>query len=162
MDLFEQALGLNAEKLTVMQMSSRAVITFFISLVFVRLSGIRMLGKQSSFDSLTALMLGSIMGRAIVTNQSFIGSLTAALIIMLLHRLMAWITYRSKKAGRIIKSTDVLLIKDGKKNYNNLARNHITEEDIIEAVRKDANVASLEEVKEVHLERSGYISIVKK
>lgn len=142
-------------------MVARAVIIFFTSLVFVRIAGIRTLGKQSAFDTLTSLMLGAIMGRAVVTNQSFFGSILATLVLMLLHRLMAGIAFRNKKIGAVIKGKSLLHMKSGKKEQKNLTRSFITEADILEALRHDANITSLDKIKEVYLERSGDISIIK-
>jgi uncharacterized membrane protein YcaP (DUF421 family) len=157
-----EILGLNAGELNEYQMAARAFVAFFVSLILIKVSGLRTFGKQSAFDNMTSLMLGAIMGRAVVTTQSFLGSILAALIIMLLHRLLAWISFHSKIAGRIIKNQNIILIKDGQKYFDNMSRVHITEEDILEAARHDANISTMDEVKEVYLERSGYISIVKK
>ncbi len=161
MEILNNILGLDAEKLEAYQMAVRAVIVFFTSLLLLRIAGIRTLGKQTAFDTLTLLMLGAIMGRAVVANQSFFGSILAALVLVLLHRLLAWITFYSKKGGGIIKGESLVLMKDGKRNLKNLSKEHITEEDILEAVRRDANLSSLDKIKEVYLERSGDISIIK-
>jgi uncharacterized membrane protein YcaP (DUF421 family) len=161
-ELVNDLLGLDTEKLESYQMASRAIVIFFMSLILLRISGIRTLGRQSAFDTLTSLMLGSIMGRAVVAEQSFFGSILAAFLLMLLHRLTAWITYHNKKTGSIIKGEVLLLMKDGNWEKKNLSRAHITEEDIMEALRHDVNISSLDKVKEVYLERSGEISIIKK
>jgi uncharacterized membrane protein YcaP (DUF421 family) len=162
MDFFNNLLGLDVENLEAYQMAARAVIIFFISLLFVRIAGIRTLGKQTAFDTLTALMLGSIMGRSVVVAQSFFGSVLAVLVIMILHRLAAWITFKSKKAGKIIKGEKLLLIKNGMKQNKNLRKSHITEEDILEALRYESHMNSLDKITEVYLERSGEISVIKK
>lgn len=52
-------------------------------------------------------------------------------------------------------------MKDGKKQSKNLKKVNITEEDILEALRHDVNLVSLANIKEVYLERSGDISIIK-
>lgn len=162
MEFIDSLLGLKTEHLQSHQMAARAFIMFFIGLVFIRISGVRMLGNQSAFDTLTILMLGAIMGRSIVTNQSLAGSICAALVLILLHRFVAWLTFKSHDAGKILKGQNVLMIKDGKKIIKNLSREHITEEDIMRAVRKDCHTTTLDDIKEVHLERTGEISIIKK
>jgi uncharacterized membrane protein YcaP (DUF421 family) len=161
MELLNDLLGLDAEKLEPYQMIFRAIIVFFTTLIFIRIAGIRTLGKQSAFDTLTSLMLGAIMGRAVVTEQSFFGSILATLVLMLLHRLVAWVTFKSKKAGAIIKGRNILLMRGGEKQKKNFAATHITEEDIMEVLRHDLNTTSLDKIKEVYLERSGNISIIK-
>lgn len=161
MELLDEILGLQAEQLTAYQMAVRAVMIFFISLLLIRVSGIRTLGKQSAFDTLTSVMLGAIMGRAIVTNQPFFASLLAALVLMLLHRLTAWVTFKSKYIGGFVKGRSILLFENGKQNLKNQEKTLITDEDILEALRQNANSGSLKDIKEIHLERSGEISIVK-
>src|SRR4051812_12494943 len=117
METIDTIFGLHAEKLETYQMIARGIVVFFAALIFVRVSGIRTLGKQNAFDHLTALILGSIMGRGIVAaSQPFFGSLLATLVIMLLHRLIAWITFKSKKTGSILKGEPLLLVKSGKRN----------------------------------------------
>jgi uncharacterized membrane protein YcaP (DUF421 family) len=154
--------GIDVQKLETYQMISRAVVIFFISLVLVRVSGIRTLGKQNAFDNLTALMLGAIMGRAIVSaEQPFFGSIIATLVIMILHRFVSWLTFHNKKSGVILKGKHLLLVKNGERIEKNLKKTNITEEDILESLRRDVNVPSLDKIKEVYLERSGDLSFVK-
>lgn len=163
MEVIENLFGLDEHKLETYQMIARAFVIFFVALLLIRVSGIRTLGKQSAFDNLTALILGAIMGRAIVSaEQPFFGSILATLVIMVLHRVVAWITYRSKKMGVILKGRELLLIKNGEPNKKNMKQTHITREDILETLRKDVNVPSLDTIKEVYLERSGEISFIKK
>ena len=161
MEVLDNLLGLHTKDLAAYQMVSRAVIIFFTSLIFIRVAGLRTLGKQSTFDALTLLMLGSILGRSIVVSQSFFGSVLSALIIMVLHRMVAWITFNNKKAGELIKGNSILLIKNGEKEMHNLRRTNITENDIMESLRKEVHLSDLGKIKEAHRERSGDISIVK-
>jgi uncharacterized membrane protein YcaP (DUF421 family) len=161
MDILNELLGLHEEKLNAMQMCFRALIVFFAALIFIRIAGLRTFGRTSSFDKTTALILGAVLGRSIVSNQSFFGSLAACLLIMLLHRLIAWVGFTSKTAGKIFKGEPLLLYKDGKYVRSNMRRTHITEDDITEAIHLLPNLDKMSEVKEAYLERSGEISIIK-
>ena len=143
------------------QMAVRAAVVFFIALAYVRTGGLRMLGRQSAFDSLTALMLGAILGKAVISPDSFLGTLLAALVIMVLHRLTAWITFKSSWMGSILKGKPILLFKNNKPVIKNLSRVHITENDLHEAVRKNLNVDDMSHVKEIYMERSGELSVIK-
>ncbi|HEX2750279.1 MAG TPA: hypothetical protein VHM91_19895 [Verrucomicrobiales bacterium] len=69
MNWISDGLGLNSATLSPAQMAARAALAFVFSLVFIRVAGIRTLGKQSAFDALTALILGSVIGRAIVDGS---------------------------------------------------------------------------------------------
>jgi uncharacterized membrane protein YcaP (DUF421 family) len=161
MQWIESLFGLDGEKLLPGQMAARATLVFFVSLMFVRIAGLRALGKASAFDHLTALMLGAIMGRSVVSaEQSFFGSLLAALVIMVLHRILARITFASHAAGRFLKGAPVPLVRDGVKLHHNMKRTCITEADIEEEQRSCGKHPSLGRVKEAFLERSGKISVL--
>jgi uncharacterized membrane protein YcaP (DUF421 family) len=160
MNWLDSLFGLNAEKMLPSQMAARAAFVFFISLAFVRVAGLRTLGKYSAFDHLTALMLGAVMGRSIVTTeQSFFGSLLAALTIMLLHRFVAMVTHASHPAGRLIKGEPLALIQNGERQPRNLRMACITEADLEEELRSRGKPAHVHTIKDAWLERSGKISI---
>jgi uncharacterized membrane protein YcaP (DUF421 family) len=155
------ALGLDANTLTPGQMAARAAVTFAAALALLRVAGIRTLGKQSAFDALTALILGSVLGRAIVDgSQPFFGCLLAGLVIVTLHRLLAWITFRSSRAGAVFKGRELLLVRDGQRQLKTMQRSCITDEDILEALRQKGKVPDIASSKAVHLERSGEISVL--
>ena len=154
-------LGLDDSNLEPYQMVIRAAFVFFLVLAYVRTGGLRMVGRQSAFDTLTALMLGAILGKAVVSHDSFLGTLLAALVIMILHRFVAWITFKSSWVGSIIKGKPILLFQNKKPLMKNLSRVHITENDLKEAVRKNMNVDDMSQVKEIYMDRSGEISVIK-
>lgn len=154
-------LGFDNSTVEAHQMAVRAAVVFFIALIYVRTGGLRMLGRQSAFDSLTALMLGAILGKAVISHDSFLGTLLAAFVIMILHRLMAWLTFKSSWAGSILKGKSILLFQDNKPVFKNLSRVHITENDLQETVRKNLNVDDMSHVKEIYMDRSGELSVIK-
>ena len=107
-------LGLDDGSVEPHQMAARAIVAFFLAIVYVHIGGLRMLSRQSAYDSLTALMLGAILGKAVVSHDSFLGTLLAALVIMILHRLVAWITFKSSWAGSILNGKSIMLFKHNK------------------------------------------------
>ncbi len=154
-------LGFDDTNLEPHQMAARAVVVFFIALIYVRTGGLRMLSRQSAFDSLTALMLGAILGKAVISQDSFLGTLLAAFVIMILHRLVAWITFKSSWAGSVLKGKSILLFENNKPIFENLCRVHITENDLQEAVRKNLNMDDMSLVKEIYMDRSGELSVIR-
>ena len=154
-------LGFDNANLQPHQMAARAAVVFFLALIYVRTGGLRMLGKQSAFDSLTALMLGAMLGKAVVSHDSFFGTLLASLVIMILHRLIAWITFKSSWAGNILNGKSIVLFQNNKPLHKNLRRVHITENDLQEAVRKNLNLDDMSHVKEIYMDRSGELSVIK-
>lgn len=162
MSWLNDILGLDAKDLEPSQMAARAFVMYFVALVLIRLSGLRMLGKQTPFDYLTVLMLGAMLGRSIVAGQSFGGSILAAFVIILLHRISAWLALKNKAAGSALKGDAVPLIKDAMMLKENMDKTQITRSDIEEAMRSELNTTDLSKIKDAYLERSGKISIIEK
>lgn len=160
-DLLNYLLGFDNSIVEPHQMAARAAVVFFLALAYVRTGGLRMLGKQSAYDSLTALMLGAILGKAVVSPDSFIGTLLAAFVIMILHRSVAWVTFKSSWAGSILKGKSIVLFQNNRPVIENLNRVHITENDLQEAVRKNLNMDDMSHVKEIYMDRSGELSVIK-
>ena len=163
MDTINQLLGLSAVHLNTLQMAARAVLIFFTALVYIRVAGVKALGTSNAFNRLTILIMGAIMGRAIVAaEQPLFPSLTATLVIMLLHRLLAWVTFKSSALGKIFKGEPIPLIENGKPNHENLNKTYTTRQDLDEAAHTFINTENISGIKDAYLERSGEISLIKK
>jgi uncharacterized membrane protein YcaP (DUF421 family) len=131
METLNYLLGLESDQLTALQMMVRAFVVFFVLLLLIRLTGIRTLGKHSAFDHLTLLIVGAVMGRVIVVGeQSFFGTLFATGVIILLHRLISWLTLAYPKLENLFKGKKVLLAKSNKLQTENLKKAGVTPEDI--------------------------------
>ncbi|MCW3127417.1 MAG: hypothetical protein JWO03_3075 [Bacteroidetes bacterium] len=161
MDFLHDPFGLQTEHMDTWQMLLRGLVVFFAALGMIRIAGLRTLGKQSAFDQLTILIIGSILGRAVVTGKNFFGNLAAVLLIVLIQRLLAWITYRSKAMGKIFKGSPLPLIHYGQKQRDNMKKALVTDEDLKEALHLNLNADKTETINEAYLERSGQISFIK-
>jgi uncharacterized membrane protein YcaP (DUF421 family) len=148
--------------LDVLQMSCRAVVVFFITLVLIRIAGIRTFGKKSAFDNVIIIMLGSILSRAVVGASPFIPTAVASLAFVLVHWLLARISVYNDTIGRWVKGEKSSLYADGQFNRENMKRARISDKDLREGLRLKIHGESLDEVKEIFIERNGEISIVKK
>jgi uncharacterized membrane protein YcaP (DUF421 family) len=163
METINQLFGLHADKLNTCQMAVRIVAVFFISLTYIRIIGLRALGKQNAFDQLTILIMGSILGRAVVSaSQPFFPSLIAVLLLMALDKFLRWLTYRSRKLGNLFKGNPLILYEKGQFNVTNLRRTLTTKEDIEESLHLFLTEKDFSKMDSAYLERSGQVSITKK
>lgn len=161
-DFLDTILGIGADSLAWWQMSVRAVGVFFAALAIMRISSQRIFGKHTAFDIVLGVIYGSILSRAITGNSPFWPTLCAALVLVLLHRFLAYLAYStSGPFGSFIKGKPIMLVKEGKVQEKALKQNSLTENDLQEAMRK-GGVTSLEDIETACLERSGDISIIKK
>jgi uncharacterized membrane protein YcaP (DUF421 family) len=145
-----------------LQMSSRAILIFFITLLLLRIAGIRTFGKKSAFDNVITILLGSILSRAVVGASPFIPTVLGCLAFVLVHRLLARLSFRNDRIGRIIKGEKASLYAGGQENETNMRGAHISHKDLLEGIRLKINESSFENVEEIFIERNGEISVIKK
>lgn len=162
-ELIDTTLGIGSDGLLWWQMSIRAIVVFIVALTIVRVGNNRVFGKHTAFDIILGIIYGSVLSRAITGNSPFFPTLAAALVLVLLHRLLAVVAYHSSFGfGNFVKGKPKVLIKDGIVQQDALKRNSITENDLKEAIRKSGCEADLSKVNTAYLERSGDISIIQK
>ena len=145
-----------------LQMACRAIVAFFLTLVMIRIAGIRTFGKKTAFDNVIVIMLGSIFSRVVVGASAFIPTTVACLAFVLVHRVLAWISMYNDAVGWLVKGEASSLYADGKLNERNMRAARVSEKDLRESVRQKINEDSLEHVKEIIQERNGEVSVVKK
>ena len=78
-------LGLGTEELSLGQMTVRVPIVYITAVIVVRLGKKRFLGKNTAFDVIIGIMLGSILSRAITGNSPFFPTLAASFVLMGIH-----------------------------------------------------------------------------
>jgi uncharacterized membrane protein YcaP (DUF421 family) len=159
MDYIDEYLG-HGKDLTVSQMCMRAGIVFIVALIFIRL-GRRAFGMGSAFDTVIGILLGAILSRAVVGASPFIPTMSAALLIVCMHKLFAWLSTRFHWFGKIVKGEARLIYKDGRMIKENMNKFFITENDFKETVRHNCNTNETRHIKEAYIERDGRISIIK-
>ena len=159
----ESALGLHetAETLSAGQMALRAVLVYGVLLLLVRLGHKRFVSRSTAFDLVLAIVLGSVASRAVTGTSPLVPTLLASATLVLLHRLLADLTYRSHGIGIVIKGTPRQLVRDGVAIEREMRRGSISRHDLEEALREHG-IADLGEVAGAWLERSGNISVVKR
>jgi uncharacterized membrane protein YcaP (DUF421 family) len=161
METLENIFG-TGKDLAFHQMCARAFVTFFITLALIRLAGMRSIGKKTAFDTVITIMLGAVLSRVIVGASAFFPTVGGGIVIVVIHRLVAWVSMNHESIERIVKGEHRQLYANGEINWRNMRRSCVSERDLIESVRLQANVKSLQEIEEAYIESNGEISIIKK
>lgn len=142
------------------QMGIRAAMTFAYALLLIRLSGKRSFGKYTAFDIVISVMLGSTLSRALTGNAPIFTTYFAAGVLMLVHWLVARISYLVPRVGHVVKGRENLLAEDGHPITKHMKHSNITEHDLKEALR-EKGLEDLAQTKRVYIERNGEISVIK-
>ena len=106
-------------------------------------------------------MLGAILSRAVVGASPFMSTVAAGIVLCIVHRLLAMVAARSHTISHLLKGREGILYKEGRLYEDNIKRFNLSMGDIEQGIRIAGNVTSLDEVKEVWMERSGQISVIK-
>jgi uncharacterized membrane protein YcaP (DUF421 family) len=135
------------------------VITFYALFLF-RATSARLFGEYSSFDFIISIILGAILGEAVVNNIPLLPSMIVCAIIVIVHRMLAFLSYKSHRIGKYIKGEKMVVVKDGQYQWDKLHCCRITENDILQSLRTQHSMNNLSKVDKAILERNGEISFL--
>lgn len=147
---------------TLVRTGTVGVAAYVILIVFLRISGNRILAKMNAFDLVVTISLGSTLS-AILLNKD-VALLQGALALGLLIGLQYLITWSSLRIGyirRVVTGEPALLLFRGQYLPESLNRERVTKEDIRSAIRA-AGLPALEDTEAVVLETDGTFSVVPK
>lgn len=145
------------------QMALRAFIVFCFAVIIVRLGSTRFMSRNSPLDLILAIMLGSVLSRAITGQAAFFPTLAAGAVLVALHSLFALLAAWSDFFGNWVKGSSNLLIEDGRRIPGALLKNRVGTGDLREALRLHGHGhRSIDDIAVARLERNGEISVVLK
>ncbi len=146
----------------VIDVALRTMIIYFGLLLALRIAGKREVGQMKPFDLVTLLIISNAVQNAMVgPDNSLLGGLTAAGIILLLNWVVGILRSRYGFAGRMFEGTPTLLVHDCQFLSDSLRQEGLAEADVIQAMREHG-VEEIRQVKSAVLEVDGSISIIQK
>ncbi|MBK6265670.1 DUF421 domain-containing protein [Marivirga sp. S37H4] len=154
--------GIDAENISIFQMLARAFVAFFIGIFLVRIGKKRFVGKMTAFDFILAITIGSLLSRSITKEKYFLEILASSLLLVVLHRLMSFLSAYSSKNAKLIKGEERILLKNGEIDWKQMKKSDLSEHDLLQSLRLNTNTDQLSKVKTAIFERNGDISFVLK
>ncbi|MFP5384836.1 MAG: DUF421 domain-containing protein [Bacteriovoracia bacterium] len=135
----------------------------YLGLILVlRISGNRTLSKMNSFDFIITVAIGSTFATALLQKSVSLADLLLAFIVLVgLQFLITFLTVRYDFIDQFVKSDPILIFADGKYLWKSMKRAHVTESEILAAIRKKG-VFSIDEISYVVLETNGEITAIVK
>lgn len=139
-----------------------APLAYAALVIFLRVSGKRMLSKMNAFDLVVTVALGSTLATILLSKEVSLTEGLAALALLLgLQYIVAWSAARSRSVGRILKSKPTLLYFDGEFLRDALRAENVSEEAVRAGFRQHG-FASIADVHAVVLESDGSLSVMGK
>ncbi|MBX5474667.1 MAG: DUF421 domain-containing protein [Thermoleophilia bacterium] len=127
-------------------------------LVLLHLAGKRQLAQLNSFDLVVLLLLSNVVQNAVIGNDdSLVGGLLGATILIALNHLLVRAAFMSPRFGKALQGGATTLYENGRVDRRALRRQAITLEELVAGVRRQG--LELEDVERVDLEPEGTFNV---
>jgi uncharacterized membrane protein YcaP (DUF421 family) len=144
----------------ILEIIARTVLVYLVVLIGLRVSGKREIGQMTIFDLVVLLLIANAVQNAMVgPDNSLLGGVVAALVLLVLNAMIAWIRMRSPGIRRLVEGSPTLLVLHGEILEKNMRREGMDQE-TLETAFREHGVPSLSEVEMAVLEIDGSISVV--
>src|SRR5438045_4913889 len=146
---FETLLGLGVDPkdLPFVQISLRGIIVFLVTLATVRLGHKRSLSRKTPFDAVLLVILAAVLSRAINGSAAFFATLGGGVVLVLIHRLFAYLAFCSHGYGILVKGRPDVIVRDGQCDLDVMRRNHVSTHDLDEDMRLSAHTDDLSDIR---------------
>ena len=148
------------DKILAYDLYIRSLVITLYALFLFRATSARLFGEHSTFDFIILIILGAILGEAIVNNIPLLPSMISCAIIVIIHRILAFLSYKSHHVGKYIKGEKIVIIKDGQYQWDRLHCCRLTENDILQSLRTQHGTNDIGNIDKAILERNGEISFL--
>jgi uncharacterized membrane protein YcaP (DUF421 family) len=139
----------------------RAAVLYVFVLVLMRIVGRRELSTLSPVDLVLLIVLGDALQQGLTQDDySITGAVTVVTTIALLQVATSYLSFRSKRARKLLEGDPVVIIEDGKLIERNMRRERLRPEDVAEEMRIEG-IGSFSDVRWGILESNGQFSFVK-
>lgn len=140
----------------------RTVAVYAFLIGGLRLFGKRELGQLNPLDFIVLLLLSNTVQNAIIGNDnSLVGGLVGALVLMIVNSALVRYTYRHPRVRRLVEGRAEELVRDGHVLDRALSHNQISRDELVAAARKQG-IEHLGDVACARLEVSGAVSFLVK
>jgi uncharacterized membrane protein YcaP (DUF421 family) len=135
-------------------------LAYLALLILLRVSGKRTLSKMNAFDLVVTVALGSALANVILSPDTALAEGIAALALLIgLQASITWLSVRSDRVSRLVKSDPSLLYYRGGFIHEAMRRERVNQHEVVQAMRQQG-YASEEDVEAVVLETDGSFSIL--
>ena len=145
--------------LFIVEIALRTSIMLLYLLFLLRLLGTRSLAQFSLFEFVLIIALGSAVGDPMFYPEiPVLHGIVVITVVVLLERLLIWVTNRSHKMEDILEGSAQCLVDAGRFNVEGMNRASLSRNEIYMKLRL-AGVEQLGQVKRSYLELNGEMSI---
>lgn len=137
----------------------RSTIMFIVLLLTLKVAGKRGVRQLSVFETVIIIALGSAAGDPMFYEEvGIIPPITVFLVIILLYRLVTWLTGKSKRFEEFIEGKTECIISEGKFSIATFKKESLAQDEFFSELRM-RSIEHLGQVENAFMETSGEISV---
>ena len=145
-----------------MDIALRAIFLYIFVVFLLRVMGRRELSSLSAVDLVVLVVLGDAIQQGLTQDDySVTGAVIAITTIAVMQVGSSYLSFRSRRARRILEGEPIVIVQDGKLIDRNMKRERLTEDEVAEEMRTQ-QIASVEDVEWGILESDGNMSFIPK
>jgi uncharacterized membrane protein YcaP (DUF421 family) len=146
---------------TLLDIALRTTVIYVLVLLGLRLTGKREVGQMTPFDLTLLLLLSNSVQNAMTgPDTSLAGGVVAASTLLLMNYLIGKLSGSDPRFRRAVEGSPTLLIHNGEPIPANLAKEHISQDELTRALREHGCI-DVHDVALAVLEVDGAISVLK-
>lgn len=143
----------------ILEVIFRSTIMFVILLLTLKLTGKRGVKQLSIFETVIIIALGSAAGDPMFYEDvGIVPALFVFAVIIILYRLVTWLTGKSKKFEEFIEGKTECIIDDGKFSVSTFKKESLAQDEFFTELRVKS-IEHLGQVKNAFIETTGEISV---
>ena len=145
-----------------MDIALRAVFLYAFVVLLIRVMGRRELSSLSAIDLVLLIVLGDAIQQGLTQDDySVTGAVIAVSTIAAVQVFISYVSFRSKRARRVLEGEPIVIVQAGKLIERNMKRERLTEDEVAEEMRKQ-QIANVDDVEWAILESDGTMSFIPK
>jgi uncharacterized membrane protein YcaP (DUF421 family) len=144
-----------------MQIVVRASVMFVFIFVVMRTMGRKELAELSAFELILVIVMGDLIQQGVTQqDNSLTGAITAISTFVAWMLALSYVSFKSKRARRIIEGRPVIVVRDGKPQGNILKYERLSLDEVEDAAREQG-IADLGQIQIGVLESDGSFSFIR-
>lgn len=154
--------ALSFEPALILSIILRTLIITGILLIVIKWLGSKGVGQLTTYQLIIVLSLGNIVGEPMINTDTSITTMVAAVIIIIIvFKLLDYVSAKNKRFEKIINPDIISLVKDGNVNREGLTKARVGLKEF-ESYMRLAGIRDISEIEQSNLEINGQVSFIKK
>lgn len=140
----------------------KTILLYFFIIIVYRIMGKKEVGQLSIIDLIVSILIAELAAISIENyDSSILTSIIPILCLVVIEILFSYIGIKNSKIKKLIEGNPIVIIKNGKLNFEEMKKLRYSLDDLISQLREQG-IKSIEEVNYAVLENNGKLSVFNK